>query len=328
MFRDVITRSTSLEEWNGIRVEIRDRILATMGSFPGLAFNGDYELVNEHQASGLRMLRLRFEAVPGYTTHGVAVFPADLKPKERRPTVLCMHETDYDLAHRGVISPDTKPNRAYGIELAQRGWVTLAIDHFGFGEGNGKRKPEEVERWFYAKFPNWSLDGVRLWIQRCALDVAKRFDVVDAARFGCIGNSLGGRVVMYLAAFDERIKAAVASTGVSPNLTNVFRNPAARSPLSPRLNAETARSGMPPFDYQELIALVAPRALLMMEPWNDALGCNPLIEANFRCFEKARFVFELCSASANLSLLCHGDGHDTTGIVRQYAYLWLSEHLK
>jgi len=311
-----------------MRAEIRNRILATMGSFPGLAFTGSYELLGEYQAHGLRVMRIRFEAIPGYLTHGVLVLPADLKPKEKRPAVVCIHGTDHELAHKNVITPDNKPNRAYGIELAQRGCVTVAVDQFGFGEGNAPHKPAEVERWFYSKFPDWSLDGARLWIQQCALDVAAKFEGVDAARFGCIGNSLGGRTVVYLAAFDERIKAAVASTGVSPNLTNVFRNRAAPNSPSSRLNAEIARSGIPSFDYQELLALIAPRAVLMIEPWNDAIGCNPLIEANFRCFEKARFVFELCGASPKLGLLCHGDGHDTTSIVRQYAYLWLSEHLK
>ncbi len=328
MFRDVISRSASPAEWPAIRAEIRNRILATMGSFPGLAFAGAYELLDEHQAYGLRVLRIRFEAVPGYMTHGALILPADLKPKEKRPAVLCIHGTDYELAHRNVISPDKKANRAYGIELAQRGCVTLSVDQFGFGEGNAQRKPAEVERWFSSKFPDWSLDGARLWIQQCALDVAEKFEAVDAARFGCIGNSLGGRTVVYLAAFEERIKAAVPSTGVSPNLTNVFRNRAAPDSPSPRRAAEIVRCGIPSFDYQELLALIAPRAVLMIEPWNDAVHCNPLIEANFRCFEKARFVFELCGASPNLSLLCHGDGHDTTDIVRQYAYLWLSEHLK
>jgi len=151
---------------------------------------------------------------------------------------------------------------------------------------------------------------------------------VDAARFGCIGNSLGGRTVVYTAAFDERIKAAVSSTGVSPNLTNIYRGrPGSHSP-SPRLAEEIARCGIPSFEYQELLALIAPRSVLLIDPWNDAVRCNPLIEANFRCFEKARFVFQLCGASPNLNLLCHGDGHDTISIVRQYAYLWLAEHLK
>ena len=328
MFRDVISRSTSLAEWGAMRAEVRNRILASMGSFPGLAFTGGYELLNEYQAHGVRILKIRFEAVPEHMTYGVLVLPPDFKPKEKRPAVLCCHETARELAHKNVISPDTHPNRAYGIELAQRGYVTVAVDLLGFGEGNAQRKPAEVEGWFYSKYPDWSLDGARLWIQRCALDVAEKFEGVDAARFGCIGNSLGGRTVVYPAAFDERIKAAVASTGVSPNLTNIFRNRAAADSPSPGLDAEIVRSGIPSFDYQELLALIAPRAILMIEPWNDAVGCNPLIEANFRCFEKARFVFELCGASPDLSLLCHGDGHDTTSIVRQYAYLWLAEHLK
>jgi hypothetical protein len=63
----------------------------------------------------------------------------------------------------------------------------------------------------------------------------------------------------------------------------------------------------------------------ILEPWNDT--CNPMIEPVFRCFEKARFVFQLCGVPENLQILCHGDGHDTRRNMRNYAYAWMEEKL-
>lgn len=274
---------------------------------------------------GLRVQRVRFSPMPGLTTHGAWVFPAALESGLPRAAVLCLHGTDEKLAHRNVLSPGEKPNRAYAIELAQRGLVTLSVDQFAFGEGNGGRSQAEVVEAFYGRYPDWSLDGIRLWVHQCALTLLAAHPRVDAARLGCIGHSLGGRAAVYLAAFDTRVKAAVPSAGISPNLTNVFRNAAGPRSLSPRLDEQIRKTGIPPFEYQELLSLIAPRAVFLLEPWNDT--CNPMVEPVLRCFEKARFVFQLYGASGSLQMLCHGDGHDTVRGVRQYAYSWLEEKL-
>jgi hypothetical protein len=95
--------------------------------------------------------------------------------------------------------------------------------------------------------------------------------------------------------------------------------------LSPKLDDEISRTGVPPFEFQEMLSLVAPRGLLLLEPWNDT--CNPMIEPVLRCFEKARFVFQLANAPEQIQILCHGDGHDTIPMVRNYAYDWLLDRL-
>lgn len=325
MFRDVIRPGTRSDEWTSIRQEIHARVHGSMGEFPELTFDRRLEYLPSFEYQGLRLQPVRFTAVPGVTTYGTFVLPPSLDPGVKRPAVLCLHGTDHALAHRNVLSPDEKPRRQYAIELARRGWVTLAVDQFAFGEGNAGRSHDEVVDAFYTRYPRWSLDGVRLWIHQCAIDLLAAHPSVDAARLGCIGHSLGGRAAVYLAAFEARIKAAVPSAGTSPNLTNIYRNPPGRTSLSPHLDRTVSRTGIPLFEYQELLALIAPRAALLFEPWNDT--CNPMIEPIFRCFEKARFVFQLCEAPANLQLLCHGDGHDTVQIVRDYAYAWLAEKL-
>ena len=53
-----------------------------------------------------------------------------------------------------------------------------------------------------------------------------------------------------------------------------------------------------------------------------------MIEANFRCFEKARFVYQLLGRPDNFQFVCHGDGHDTRPALRNYAYALLERELK
>ncbi len=326
MFRDIIRPESTRAEWDAIRESIYTRIRGSMGTFPKINFVPRMEVLGEEQCHGLRLQHIRFQAIADITTHGTLVLPPTLERGVKRPAVLCIHGTDQQLAHRNVLSPELKPNRQYAIELSQRGLITLAVDQFAFGDGNSGRSQAEIIDSFYRQYPDWSLDGIRLYIHQCALGLLSAHPSVDATRLGCMGHSLGGRASVYLAAFDQRIKASVPSAGISPNLTNVFRNPPGKSSLSPRLDAEISRGGVPPFEYQELLSLIAPRAVLLLEPWNDT--CNPMIEPVFRCFEKARFVFQLCGAPENLQILCHGDGHDTSQRVRSYAYAWLEEKLK
>ncbi len=323
MIRDVILPDQSRDDWPEIRARIQKRVLQSMGDFPEPQESLDFEVLAEQSRDGLLIREFRFSPVPGVTTYGSLV-----KPPSGRATgggVLCMHGTDPRLAHRNVLSPDERPNRPYAIELAHRGVTTMAVDQFGFGEGNGDHTQQEVVASFYRQYPNWSLDGVRLRVHQQAIDLFSQCAGADLGRIGCIGNSLGGRTAVYLAALDERISACVAGAGVSPNITNVFRNPPQPPGLSPRLDEGIRKTGVPLFEYQEMLSLIAPRGVLLLEPWNDRY--NPLVEPVLRCFEKARFVFQRCDAPEQIQILCHGDGHDTIPIVRQYAYDWLLQRL-
>ena len=323
MFRDVVTPGTTSAEWETIRPRVHNRVLAAMGSAPELSMDVSVERRGQSMYQDLRLEAIRFTAIPGFTTYGTLVLPAQIPPGT--PGILCMHGTDLKLAHRNVLSPELAPNRPYAIELARRGFVTLAVDQLAFGEGNGERTQAQVIEDFYQQYPEWSLDGARLWIHQRAVDLLSEGLGLEVGPVGCIGNSLGGRAAAYLAAFDLRIAAAVPSAGIAPNLTNVFRNVPRPESLSPLLDSVTSKRGLPPFEYQDLLALIAPRAVLLMEPWNDPY--NPSIEAVFRCFEKTRFVFELCNAERNLQIISHGDGHDTIPPIREFAYTWLEARL-
>lgn len=325
VFRDVINSYTTRDEWEIIRKKSRACMLETMGEMPSFDIKPQMETLEESRYQALLLEHFRFQAVPGIYSYGTLVRPAESDLDDKHSGVLCIHGTDDKLAHRNVLCPTERPDRQYAIELARRGMVCLAVDQFGFGAGNGDHTRKEVVSAFYDRFPEWSLDGIRLWIHQCAIDLLASCRFVDESRLGCMGNSLGGRAAVYLAAFDSRINAAVPSAGMSPNLTNAFRNLPREDSLSPRLDAALIGTGIAPFEYQELLSLIAPRAVLVIEPWNDAY--NPMIEPVFRCFEKARFVFELCERPDNLQILCHGDGHNTTKTTRDYAYAWFADKL-
>ena len=91
---------------------------------------------------------------------------------------------------------------------------------------------------------------------RRALDVLQSLPFVDGERLGAIGHSLGGKQTLFLAAFDERVKAAVSSEG---GIGLSFCNWHAPKYLGP----EIRRRGFP-LENHQVLALVPPRAFLLL----------------------------------------------------------------
>jgi hypothetical protein len=215
----------------------------------------------------------------------------------------------------------------------------VAPDSYEFGERltHGEDLPDqEVHRRYVSSMerfleerPEWSLDGRRLWDHQRLMDVLDGLDFVRPGAYGVMGNSLGGRQAIFLAAMDERIAAAVPSCGISPNLTNVYRSVtgSAASKASPKWIEHFLRAGgQMLYEYQDMIALCAPRPLLVMEPYNDAY--NPYMEANFRCYVAGQRAYALLGKAECFCTLTHGDGHNTVDDVREFAYRWLERWLK
>jgi len=78
---------------------------------------------------------------------------------------------------------------------------------------------------------------------------------VDPKKLGCIGHSSGPRR-FFLAAFDERVKATVFSEG---GIGLAMSNWEAASYLGPQVKAPGFNH-----DHEELLALIAPRAFLLI----------------------------------------------------------------
>jgi dienelactone hydrolase len=97
-----------------------------------------------------------------------------------------------------------KPNRAYGLELARRGYVVLCPDYPSFGDlaaFDFKASPH----------PSGTMKAVVNHVAASTCWPAR--PEADADRIAAIGHSLGGHNALFAAAFDDRIKAVVTSCG-------------------------------------------------------------------------------------------------------------------
>ncbi len=238
--------------------------------------------------------------------------------KDRRAAVLCLHQTT-GIGKDEPAGLGGRPNLKYAIELAQRGYVTLAPDYPSFGE-------------YPYDFP--ASDGYISGTMKAIVDNMRAVDLlqslasVDPDRIGCTGHSLGGHNTMFTAAFDPRLKAMVSNCG----FTRFHKY------YGGKLKGWTSKRYMPlindryendpdrvPFDFPEIIACFAPRPFLASAPVRDG---NFEVSGVKDSIQAARPIYRLYDAEDNLQANYPDCAHDWPPAAREVAWTFLDKHLQ
>ena len=128
-----------------------------------------------------------------------------------RPGVVVLHSTAAWTIRQpaGLEGPEEKH---IGLHLARRGYVTFCPRNFVWQHGRPDKLDVAVD-WLRQRHPGVTGMAKMLFDARRAVDLLCAQPDVDLRRIGAIGHSLGGKEVLYLAAFDERVCASVSSEG-------------------------------------------------------------------------------------------------------------------
>jgi len=140
---------------------------------------------------------------------------------------------------------------------------------------------QEERRQFFTKHPNASLMGKMVGDARQAIDAAT--ELLKSPRPVCLyGFAMGGTVAVLTAGVDERVEGVAAVAGFTPLRTDTAdRRTGGLARLSqlygwlPRLGAFIGHEDRIPVDYNEILASIAPRKVLIVAPTEDryaALG--------------------------------------------------------
>ncbi|MRG46031.1 alpha/beta fold hydrolase [Chitinophaga sp. SYP-B3965] len=244
--------------------------------------------------------------------------------KGKLPGMLVLHGTD-PLGKMVLSGISTKPNRAYAKELAQRGYVVIAPDYPTFGD----MKDYDFEK---DRYVSGTMKGIFDHI-RC-IDLLQSRPEVDPNRIGVIGHSLGGHNAIFVAAFDPRIKVIVASS--SWTLMDYYNiGEEASKKFGGRLGPWAQTRYMPlirdkyelkeiPFDFDELIAYLAPRPFFNNSPLKDANFDVKGVEKGMVYITKA---YKDLKASDKLQVRYPDAGHDFPPKERQEAYEFIDKVL-
>jgi dienelactone hydrolase len=315
-------------DWQKRRAEILAGARQVMGELP-LDRRVPLELavVQETDCGTYVRREITYQAEPGARVPAYLLLPKDVRDgRARRPGVLALMPTNNVEGNRPVVglgSDKAKPNRNYGQELAERGFVVIAPpyphladykpDLKGLGYASGTMKA--------------------IWDNIRALDVLAATPGVRSEGFGAIGHSLGGHNSIYTAFFDDRIKAVVSSCGFDSYLDYFHERGGAmwrpgqgwtQERYMPKLAEYAGRLQEIPFDFHELIGALAPRAFLAISPIGDS---NFKWQSVDRIIAAARPVYALHGAADRLGVEHPECEHDFPPAMREKAYAWLERHL-
>jgi len=250
-----------------------------------------------------------------------------LKLEGKAPGIVALHGTFPKGKERAAGLVDN-PDKAYLDHLCRRGYVVIAPDHFVAGHRIPPEGPYETGR-FHQKHPEWTAVGKFTYEHSIAIDALQSLDEVDPERIGALGHSLGGHGTFFLAAYDERVKAAACNCGASFFRHNPRVEGWARDHwyvYLKHIRPGLLEGKLPPIDFHEIIALIAPRAFLDLSALNDG---NPLTQRQrVLMLMKVMDVYELEKAPGNFAFYVHGRGHSVKHESRQLIYGWMDTHLK
>ena len=316
---------TTLGQWNTKRAVILDVLCDFLLPHPDELQAPDVAVLSEEQEDGYVRRMIEYSTLPGERVKAYLLIPDGVTLPA--PAVLALHQTTC-CAKSEVVGLCGDRTLAYGLDLVKRGYVVLAPDGVTFGE-RAVGAPCGDTRDVYRRFPHWSALGIMTWEAIQAVNVLVSLPEVDAARVGCVGHSHGGYGAILLAAVDDRVKASVSSCGFMGMCDDAEPIRWARTSgfvFMPELRPYIKKKVFP-FDFHELLALVAPRPFLNISAENDLIFPGSA-ESSERAYAVVNEVYERIYGEERVfKNLTHPFGHRFPTPVKVRAYNWLDSWL-
>lgn len=307
---------TNVAEWEKRRSQLRDRWMDFLGPMPERP-PVKLTTVAEDHPEGCRRIRVRYESEAGIAVDGYLLYPDPIGEAPRAALVV-LHSTTPDTIDE-VAGVKGRDAQALGLIFARQGIVVFCPQCFLWNDPSIEYL-EAVAR-FKERHPNTL--GMRKMLNdaQCAVDILASLPEVDAKRIGAVGHSLGAKETLYLAAFDERVKAAVFSEGgIGLGFTNWH---------DPWYLGQGIRDPAFKLNHHQLLALIAPRAFLILAgesgPPNTSVADG---DRTWPFVEAALPVYKLYGESARIGLYNHRQGHTIPPAALDKSADWLITHLR
>lgn len=309
---------TNTDDWAERRAHIIADVQAVAGPLPDQKKSVplDMKVVETVVLPNVTRYKITYVAEQGDRVPAYLFIP--MKHTGKLPAMICLHQT-YSGGKDEPAGISGNPDMFYALELAERGYVTLAPDCPAFGENKSDAYKLGYE----------SVTMKAIWNHKRGIDLLASLPEVDSDAIGSIGHSHGGFNTMMLALFDKRIKVAVTSCGFAsfrdyrggnltcwshrlyymPNIQKVYGNSADKVP----------------FDFPEILGALAPCPLFINQTLEDDLFPAQSVD---RCVALAMPVYKLFDAGQGIVVVHPPGPHDFPIEARMAAYKFADKALK
>lgn len=298
-------------EWEQRRKVLRKHILANIGPVPDRPCDLEVRNLGTLERDGYRIEKIVFQSRPDVWVTATAYVPK-LKDGEKVPAVLIVHGHWAGARRDPVV-------QARCLGLVKLGFIAFAVDAFGAGERYTKPARGTYHGALYGStlWPTGhSLLGMQVYDNQRAVDyLLTRKDV--NGKLGITGASGGGNQSMNSGAFDERFNAVVPVCSVG-NYQAYLRAACCVCEVMPNALTFTEEG--------DVLGLVAPRALLVMNAARDGIQFSPP-EAE-KSLARAKDIFKVLDVADKVRHIVFDSGHDYNRPMREAMYGWMTLHLK
>lgn len=253
----------SIKEWEAVRPTLIENFESIAGPFPREKKRPalDMKVLQEIHEKDYTRQKISFVGESDNLCFAWLLIPNGISPGQKLPAMVCPHPThrqgkDVPAGLTGQV------NRNYAQELSRRGFVTISPDYWSFGEN--RRNPYDLG------YKSVTMKGI--WDHSRCVDLLCSLPFVDAERIGIIGHSLGGHNAIFAAVFDRRFKAVVTSCGFTsfPKYYGGRLAGWSQDRYMPLIRTACADDpNLVPTDFNQLLALLAPRPIFVNAPMRD-----------------------------------------------------------
>ena len=259
---------------------------------------------------------LHFQSRPGLYVTGNLYRPKVISEKLPAILYVCGHGR---VKIDGISYGNKATYQHHGAWFARHGYVCLTIDTLQLGEIEGIHHGTYNQNMWWWNSRGYTSASVEAWNCIRALDYLQSREEVDPERIGVTGRSGGGAYSWWIAALDERIKAAVPVAGIT-SLHNHVVDGTVEGHCDCMFMVNTYQ-----WDFPLVAALVAPRPLLISNSDKDRIF--PL-EGVVDVYAKTRRIYDLYDARDRLGLQITEGPHKDTQELRIHAFHWMNRFLK
>lgn len=300
-----------IEKWNLHKQKLKENIIKQTGAILKQQLPLDIKETKVLKKEGFIVKNIYFQTQPNiyatanlYIPEGEGPFPAVI-----------------------VMSGHSKTGKIYknynevGQTLALNGYVSLNIDPWGAGERttqHGEFEYHGSKLGASLMDVGVSLMGMQITDNIRGVDLLSSLPYVDVNNIGATGASGGGNQTMWLAALDERVKAAVPVVSVGSFESYVMRH---------NCVCEVLHNGLTFTEEDAILALVAPRAIKMC---NANFDSNPTFYPSemLKTFHRAQPIFNKLGVGNNISYQNFDLKHGYFSEEREAMLGWFNLHLK
>jgi dienelactone hydrolase len=287
----------------------------------------DIQIIDSLKGTNYTRYTINFQVAKNERLPALLYVPFKKSKTEKFPAMLVLHGTGAN-GKMIVDGNSYSPNHAQAKELAQRGYVVIAPDYPSFGD----MKDYDFDN---DRYESGTMKGIFNHM-RC-IDLLQARKDVNPEQIGALGLSLGGHNSMFVGAFDKRVKVVVSACGWT--LFSYYdAGEAVTQKYGGKLGPWSQTRYMPyfrdkykldvakiPFDFDEVITAIAPRAFF---------SCSCLRDANFdvngvrKGIESTEKVYNFLKVNSNLQVVYPDAQHDFPTEARLQAYRFIDKLFK